>query len=1514
MADTQIDSLQIRIVSNGENAANAINSVSQAVKSLSAGKKANQTIEFLRQLSDTMARIRTSSTAASSIKMIADSVSTLRGVGSLTKTIGNIQAIAPAINALHAADISGVSEKVATLAQSLTAMSGLKGLSSFGTAMRSLKDLPSITEKLTPEVLDSFGEKIQKISDIMTPLSQKMTSVKQGFQSMNKPIRQTTQATQELSSALSNINLAAIISNIRTGYNLIRQVAETVLKLTDDVVDFDGIVERFRRGFGDSAQEAYSWIQRLNKEMGLNVQVFMQYTSIFAQMLEGLGVAQKDASKMAIGYSELAYDIWAAYNDIYESYGDAVAAVQSAIAGQTRPLRRAGFSVLNITLEQTAANHGLEISIQKATEAEKSYLRYLSLVDQAQAQGIIGTYAKEMKTAEGQLRTLGQMFRSLTQEAGNLLLPLLTVVVPRVQAAVKLISQAIQKLAAMFGVQMHVLDWGGSSGFTAAVEGAEDAAEGIESAMGGAAGSAKELKKTLLGIDEINQLNGADKSSGGGGGGGGSSVNDALSGIDWDVSSLWTEAIFKDINNQVDAIVEKFKDFLPIIEKVGAIVAGLSLGMLIADAELAKIAFKALGGILLDVGLNIAFTHMTLNADLSQNPEVAFLGVLGEWIASAGAGLMIGKAIGNTQLGLGIGLGIGAVTQIVVTAVEVSKGDAIMFSGNWWLQQLSSLVMGAAAGFAIGGPTGLLIGLGVTLAIQVVSSIIAWENGGRGWKELEEQFGKDLGLTDEEIHLYASNVILTPRKVTIGGESMAESDAVELLAKVKVNLEQAKSDIQSSMLSLEQDLTKLRLGIEVNEATLQSDVKKYIDSVQSYIDNTYQEGALSLSLLGLDDSNMQDFLDDWYSSDKLSRLTGLLNEVVSNGTLSLSNGFQMVIDPAQKANVIADLQRQIQEIVDEAAQLRYEASLTGLELRTEGELGAHELVSAIQEAVDILAERQTALDQSMDTDILIAKQAYLKALEDGLLTPEEAQKIYDQNLQDIFNGWATKSTELTQQILTFGLGKITQNMGVNIDTLMSDLTSHAKVAEGQSFQELADDMSVQIGYMQNSVDADTKAAIEIIMKSMMPSVQQQQRVVSEMIKAGQKVDKGLIDGINDSMLLATLYGDANAIMYTTGWQMSQSPTFYEALANTKGAFAELDEYARQGLANNVSIVYDAAGNLVLTTSDGIQHNLGPVTETLKANFEALGIALPESVGTGMDTGTSTTFGGDSGPVNNLYKAVDSKFVEKFVPGHFSQYGQNVRNGFKSGSTPSSSEFNATAQQYQSYVKSALGQYMNEKEFVKYGQAVPAGTKTGMGNGSDLSSHASWILRNINPKTDEVINGMKNIGGNLVKGIIEGMDKESKSQTTSNGIKNVGNKILSLTKYHTEIGSPSKLFADQVGYWLTQGIVVGMDQPDALIDPLETMYTNAKDWWDDNTMDIVGGDFEFTDESGKNHYMDIKDANNEQNTLLREQNALLRAILEKESSGGYYGTSGEAMLEAASHLNRRTGRTMIPVGG
>lgn len=1503
---TEIDSLQIRIVSNGENAANAISQVGAAVKGLSAGKRANQTVEFLRQLSDTMARIRTASTAASAIQTLANGVQSLKGVGSLTKAVGNIQAIAPAINALHSADLTGVSDKMSTLAQAMSHISGLKGLTSFGTAMRSLKDLPNITEKLTPEVLSDFADKVQRVSEAVTPLSNKMTSVAAGFKAINGPIRQASESTKDFSSAISNINIAAIISNLRTGYNLIRRILEGVMKLTDDVVDFDGIVERFRRGFGDTAGEAYSWIEKLNQEMGLNVQQFMQYTSIFAQMLEGLGVAQKDATQMAIGYSELSYDIWAAYNDIFESYGDAVSAVQSAIAGQTRPLRRAGFSVLNTTLAQTAANHGLEISIQGATEAEKSYLRYLALVDQAQEQGIIGTYAKEMETAEGQLRTLGQMFKSLTQEAGKLLLPLLTVVVPRVQAAVKLITEAIQRLAALFGVTLKTPEWSNSSGFAEAVEDAEEAVEGIESAMGGAAGSAKELKKTLLGIDEINQLNGANGGSSGGGGGGGSSVVDALNGYDWDVSSLWTDAIFKDINDQVDGLVEKIRGLVPEIAAAGSALLGL-----IAGAQ-----NKPLIAIGIDFFVNGIMAFNAVNAD---NLVDSLMYILGGALATLGAGISLSRKFGK-QTGWAIALGVAVVAQI--TGMYFALANGAEFGPGAIAQAIVTTLEGTAAGallgFKLGGPAGAVfgavIGAGLTIAIEAIAFTSAMNKAEferRLAEDIHNRWGDDVGYTAKELRVMALNIMF---------DGNYDEQTVKMKANIMIERESMRESLANSFAQLNSDMFKLNVGIDVDESKIQQDVDEYIQAVRDYVDTSHADKQLSFSLLGISDSSLAQWENQQYTSnlDELERYYSLLREVTLNGTLTYDN-ITFEVDNRQAA--VSQLNKMIQDLLDEAAQTKFEAQLSVLEFKYSGHMGKEDFEGLFAEAGAAYEEFQSAMYDSMEQaysvaidrrkeaiknntseaeawaqyyeDIMIVNEQYSGKLGDALLnTVDYAMSVLKEKYAEAFNDPAIDAAfAAIQEKIDYGLSIHPEDVIPSID-------------------EYAEGMSKKI----NDIRPEVAAELQSIFDAMKPTVQQLQDLANWYTAAGLAVPDSIRNGINDLNKIGEMAGDISALEYKLGHDMLYQPNFYSMLLNTENAFSELTEAARNGIANNMSIVYDAAGNLVLQTSDGVQHQVDLTSPIIRANLEALGLVIPEGLAAGSARGTETYVAGANGIGAQLYSAVGISLSDKFKADNFKKYGQTIPNGVKSGASTTPSWFNPTVQSYQTDIQTAFRTYMSEKEWVKYGQAVPGGVKSGMGNGSDLNSHVSWLLKNISPNMDEAVRGMKNIGGNLVKGILQGMETESSSTETKQSLGRVMTNLDTHTRVKALIGSPSKLFAEDVGYWLTAGIVEGMNQPYALIEPMEVMYTNAKDWWDSNTTDITGGDFEFIDESGKNHYLDIKDANNEQNSLLREQNALLRAILEKESSGSYYGTSGEAMLEAASHLNRRTGRTMIPVGG
>lgn len=260
---------------------------------------------------------------------------------------------------------------------------------------------------------------------------------------------------------------------------------------------------------------------------------------------------------MAMNYTELTYDIWAGYNDIYKSFEDAAVAVRSAIAGEVEPIRRAGFTIVDSQLKITAANYGIAYSTQSASEELKSYLRYLTLIDQAKAQNLIGTYAREMTTAEGLMRTLRQQLTSLSQAFGSFLLPALVKVLPYVQAFVELIGEAIAALAQLFGIDLKPVDFGVSSGASAAGDMADN--------LGDAAGAAKKLKQYTAGFDELNVF---DPNQGAGGAGAGVSGGGYEG--EFDIGKLWDESIFENINSQVDELKEKLKGVLSTVTSIAA--------------------------------------------------------------------------------------------------------------------------------------------------------------------------------------------------------------------------------------------------------------------------------------------------------------------------------------------------------------------------------------------------------------------------------------------------------------------------------------------------------------------------------------------------------------------------------------------------------------------------------------------------------------------------------------------------------------------------------------------------------------------------------------------------------------------------------------------------------------------------------------------------------------------------------------------------------------------------------
>ena len=428
--------------------------------------------------------------AVLNIDRLARALERLKASAKLTTVTNNLDKLAKALDNLNnvAKTVTGLN-KLYHLNTVLKTLNKTPKLTSLNNAVKSLEKIPSIVASLDTATLDKFKDAMKKVASALEPLAKRLAVVSNSFAQLPSHLRRAISAVNGTSNSMGNmgnsingasLNTFTMMSNLDMLINTLNGVADAFAKVIEQAIQWDGIQSRFGRAMADSAEKYYDYIQKINDEMGINVQQFMGNSSLFADMMRGFGVGEEDASTMAIGFSELAYDIWAGTNDVFGTLEEAMDAVRSTIGGETESIQRAGFSVIESTLQETAARHNLAVNIEKATMAEKTYLRYLTLVDQAHARSYVGVYAAEMHTAEGAVRGLSQSLKTLAQAFGSLFIPLLQIVIPYLTAFVEILTDAVGWVAKLFGVELFKIDWSSSKdGIGGLAEGADQTATGL---------------------------------------------------------------------------------------------------------------------------------------------------------------------------------------------------------------------------------------------------------------------------------------------------------------------------------------------------------------------------------------------------------------------------------------------------------------------------------------------------------------------------------------------------------------------------------------------------------------------------------------------------------------------------------------------------------------------------------------------------------------------------------------------------------------------------------------------------------------------------------------------------------------------------------------------------------------------------------------------------------------------------------------------------------------------------
>ena len=504
--------------------------------------------------------------------------------------------------------------------------------------------------------------------------------------------------------------------------------------------DYIEAVNLFSVTMGKGADAAKEYADTLQNLMGIDIKEWMNYQGSFNQMLNGFGLENEAANQMSQNLTQISYDLSSLWNTDVET---AFQKVQSGMSGQVKGLKVWGINLSVAQLKETALAHGIELSTSKMTESQKAILRYVTIMEKTT--NVQGDLARTIITPANAMRILSAQTTQLKRALGNIVSVLVTQFIPYIQLAVKWLTELANRMATFFGFELPEIDYSGldlSSGYI----------DDLDDGLSDATDSAKKLKKTLLGFDEINKLSDPTSSDTTSQLGGGlpSDLGIDLSQYDYDFTKNIKLPDF-------DSVKEKLKD---ILWYVGAIAGGL-LAWKIGSALGASL------GVLIGLFMSVVGAVLLVKGSIDALNNGVNLKNFTEMFA--GAALLIGGlALAFGAVAAAIGAIVSGIALAVVGIIDAVKNglntlNGIMIAGGTTLIGAGIGSFFGPLGKLVGAAIGLVVGLLIDLGIYISQH---WEET----KALFSNFGKWVYSTFIEpivnfftpIFTFINNVLIQP--------------------------------------------------------------------------------------------------------------------------------------------------------------------------------------------------------------------------------------------------------------------------------------------------------------------------------------------------------------------------------------------------------------------------------------------------------------------------------------------------------------------------------------------------------------------------------------------------------------------------------------------------------------------------------------------------------------------------------------------------------------------------------
>lgn len=324
-------------------------------------------------------------------------------------------------------------------------------------------------------------------------------------------------------------------------------------------------------------------------------------------------------------------------------------------------VRRLGFALDEATLKQLAYSKGITQSYESMTQAQKAQLRYVAMIEQAQNIGVTGDMSRTIDTASNGVRVLEARIQQFTRALGNMLMPVLSALLPYFTAFVQVLTEAANGIANFLGFELPKIDLSGVSNGYDDIAGVADEATA----------ATEKFKGSLAGVDQLNIIGSHTNKSGSGTG----------YSTDLDIE-LPTYDFLNGVESKTKEIAENirkwFKEALPWIEAVGTAIATAFVGTKVVTFIT---NLRRVGAVL-----------KTLTSQIGEKGASKLFGALGGLAAGATSGVLLYNSLKRLvkgtgdltnnwlQLAAGIGIAGGAIAAFIALGNPV--GAVITLVGS----------------------------------------------------------------------------------------------------------------------------------------------------------------------------------------------------------------------------------------------------------------------------------------------------------------------------------------------------------------------------------------------------------------------------------------------------------------------------------------------------------------------------------------------------------------------------------------------------------------------------------------------------------------------------------------------------------------------------------------------------------------------------------------------------------------------------------------------------------------